>query len=431
MKAFSIKPRHIEAHMKLWTGASGLRWSEELRVDSGTIQVCSGQSIQLFWNYTLEKGERVKGIVWGCQPEGEKEDVLATFVDDHFVPTSSFSGRLAHLHDGGIELSCATILESGNYSIAVRTKDRDNYLTVHRKTVSVKVVDTPKTQSGEIQVTREAEAMRDVISGEWHVQLSCGNFSDLGHPPVQVIWTTPQGERVESSSYDGNGFFRLLLPNPVQGGNYTCSIAPFQPAAQCLPRDSPLLDTHRMVEVQETAGRFSLLEARQQELMDKMAAERCHCTSLVETMANMTSLLEQRLEVALQRSVSVSFHARLTADTQLSDGAILKLNQVISNQGGGYDPDTGYFTAPLNGTYFFIGTTGPYSNDNHEISIFQEYANMRLMKERTDISQTHRYRGVGSCHGAVYLTAGDKVWLQSLGMGYFNPAATFFSGFRI
>ncbi|KAL8625069.1 hypothetical protein ACOMHN_012078 [Nucella lapillus] len=302
--------------MKIWgvlvsifwlnVGTSGFRWSEELRADSGTFQVCSGQSIQLFWNYTLEKGERVKdddfddndddddddvvdddddddddddaaaaaanddddddddnvddndddvdaaaaaadddddddgdddddnvhdnddpddnkddddddddddgedgddkgdddydddddddddddnGMVWGCQPEGGAEDVLATFVDDHFVPTSSFSGRLAHLHDGGIELSCATILESGNYSIAVSTEDSDNSLTVHRKTVSVKVVDTPKSQSGQFNVSKTAEAVRDVISGEWHVQLVCGNFSDRGHPPVKVMWT--------------------------------------------------------------------------------------------------------------------------------------------------------------------------------------------------------------------------------------------------
>ncbi|XP_076435385.1 uncharacterized protein LOC143275285 [Babylonia areolata] len=409
--------------------ATGLQWSQKLRTDAGPVQICSGQNIQLFWNFTLDKGERLKGMVWGCQPEGKEEGVLATYVDDHFVPMSSFSGRLAHLQDGGIELSCATILESGNYSISVSTEDVHSTLTVYRKTVNVKVVDTPKTQSGEIHVTREKNAVRDVITGAWHVQLSCGNFSDRGHPPVDVTWTTPTGARLDSSSYE-DGFFHLLLPNPLVGGNYSCSIPPSLPAARCLAEDSPLLDTVSVL-VEETAGRFTLLEARQQEFVEQLAAQREMWMGLfgdVEVMANRTDALEHQIDEAVHNSVPVHFHAKLTSSTVLSSGSTMKMTNVIDNQGGGYDSSTGRFTAPMDGNYFFIATTGAYSGDN--------YATMLMMKEGTTVAQTYMrrygsYPTMGSCHATLPLKAGEKVWLQSSGSNnYFRSSVTSFSGFR-
>lgn len=414
--------------------ASALRWSNKLGANSGTLQVCSGQNIQLFWNFTLDEGERLKGMVWGCQPEGEEETSLATYVEGHFVPISSYSGRLAHVEVGGIELSCATILESGNYSVAVTVENRDNSLTVHHKTVPVNVIDTPKTQSGEIHVTREEEAVLDVLTQEWHVQLACGNFSDRGHPPVDVMWTDPKGEQLQSSGFE-DGFFLLKLPNPVVGGNYSCRISPSSAsssshaAGACLPKDSPLRNVE-MTSVNETAGRFSVLEARQRQTRQKSEDTGFRVAQLETDLANITSVLTERIDQLVQHlvAVPVSFHTRLTNNVQLSTGSILQLNNVLSNQGGGYDPFTGYFTAPANGTYFLIATTGPYSGGN--------YANMRMMREGSAICDTSLYRAddrsMGSCHGVLYLKAGERAWLQSTYSNSFVYAyVTSFSGFRI
>ncbi|XP_076435616.1 uncharacterized protein LOC143275421 [Babylonia areolata] len=410
----------------LLTGsATGLQWSQKLRTDAGPVQICSGQDIQLFWNFTLDKGERLKGMVWGCQPEGKEEGVLATYVDDHFVPVSSFSGRLAHLQDGGIELSCATILESGHYSISVSTEDVHNALTVHRKTADVTVLDMPKTQSGEIHVTREKNAVRDVVTGAWHVQLSCGNFSDRGHPPVDVTWTTPTGARLDSSSYE-DGFFHLLLPNPLVGGNYSCSIPPSLPAARCMADDSPLLDTVSVL-VEETAGRFTLLEARQQEFVEQLAAQREMWMGDVEVMANRTDALEHRIDEAYTTE-KIGFHARLSSETQLSTGSILKLDQIIYNHGNGYDANTGRFTAPREGTYFFIATAEPLGSGRT--------ANLDMKKEGTEVAQmyTKQYSDnnpSGSCHATLFLKTGERVWLVSASDGYFDDRVTLFSGFLV
>ncbi|XP_076435699.1 uncharacterized protein LOC143275448 [Babylonia areolata] len=243
-----------------------------------------------------------------------------------------------------------------------------------------------------------------------------------------VFPQTPTGARLDSSSYE-DGFFHLLLPNPLVEGNYSCSIPPSLPAARCMAEDSPLLDTVSVL-VEETAGRFTLLEARQQEFVEQLAAQREMWMGLfgdVEVMANRTDALEQWRDEAVHNSVPVHFHARLTSDTKLSSGSILKMTTVLNNQGGGYDSSTGYFTAPMDGNYFFIATTGSYSAGN--------YANMDMMKEGTTVGQTYMIEdsyayNMGSCHAALLLNAGDKVWLQSSATSSFESVVTSFSGFR-
>ena len=53
---------------------------------------------------------------------------------------------------------------------------------------SLLIPDVPKTYKGYLEVTKEEKLVYDESSGQWHVQLTCGNFSDKGHPHIDVIW---------------------------------------------------------------------------------------------------------------------------------------------------------------------------------------------------------------------------------------------------
>nr|QBA18398.1 VIgL family C1q-related protein 1 isoform 2 [Littorina littorea] len=407
----------------LFSACRGLQWSERLQDNAGPMEVCSGENIRLLWNYTLSEGERVKDMVWTCLPEGKATELLASYVDDTFVPMSEFSGRLSHLQDGGIELSCATILESGNYSVSVTTIDSLGTVTLYRQTAWVKVVDTPKTQNGHIEVRQEREAVRDDTSDrQWHVHLSCGHFSDLGHPPVEAEWKTPDGQTL-SSSYLQTGHFHLLLDNPVKGGNYTCSLPSLSPATKCLARDSALR-LGVAVDIDEVGARFSMVEARQIQMQDDTLVEIEKLHDVNAALKNDTE--ELRLGLA-SASLLVCFHAMLTS--HFTGSGTLKPFTAITNAGDAFTESTGIFTAPRNGTYFFAGSTGTGRAD--------KWVDMFLSKEGVAVSRalTYQYstfKTMGSVQATLFLAAGQRVWLGSAtAITHYIADTTSFSGFLI
>ena len=81
---------------------------------------------------------------------------------------------------------------------------------------------------------------------------------------------------------------------------------------------------------------------------------------------------------------------------------------VIASVGGGYDDKTGIFTAPVSGTYCFMATSTPFSDDVNEL------CSLALVLDVKDIGFLAA-RGKARCtgHAAVQVKAGHKVWLRA------------------
>nr|QBA18397.1 VIgL family C1q-related protein 1 isoform 3 [Littorina littorea] len=456
----------------LFSACRGLQWSERLQDNAGPMEVCSGENIRLLWNYTLSEGERVKDMVWTCLPEGKATELLASYVDDTFVPMTEFSGRLSLLQDGEIELSCATILESGNYSFTVKTVDKYGNETPYRKTAWVKVDDTPKTQDGQLELRQEREAVRDDTSDrQWHVHLTCGHFFDLGQPAVAVEWKTPNGQTL-SSSYFHKGHFHLLLSNPVKGGNYTCSLPSLSPATRCLPPGSALRDDVT-VDVDEVGARFSVIEARQLQMQDDTKKENERLHDVIAELKNETETLSLGLATATLRdshhstenarlqaelnsvknenghhkgyinalqnktetlkarlvkaTLRVSFHAMLTSS--FAGRGTIRPFTVITNEGDAFSGTTGIFTAPRNGTYFFVASAGTQSSGK---SVYMSLQKDGVAVTRAYTRQYSGYTAMGSVQATLFLAAGQRVWLGSAtAITHYIADTTSFSGFLI
>ncbi|KAK7090650.1 hypothetical protein V1264_010415 [Littorina saxatilis] len=231
--------------------------------DKAKIKACVGGSASFAWSFVTGLGETMLGRDWWFQAPGkDKRTQIATYKGKHFYATDNT--RVDFLPNAGLSLRFARPQDSGNYSVQVKLEQANSSLASVWRTVTLSVTDRPPaTQDDALRLTL-SNAVRDDVTEDWTLQLHCGQFVDLGHPPVDVVWKTPSGE-VRNSSYRDNGTFVLSLSSPVQGGSYSCHLPPSAPAARCLTATS-LRKAAAQLYVDNKDVRLSFLEARQREI---------------------------------------------------------------------------------------------------------------------------------------------------------------------
>uniref|UniRef100_K1Q625 Caprin-2 n=1 Tax=Magallana gigas TaxID=29159 RepID=K1Q625_MAGGI len=132
--------------------------------------------------------------------------------------------------------------------------------------------------------------------------------------------------------------------------------------------------------------------------------------------------------MSLATKKGVGFTAGVTTRSDWA-GNILVFPHVVTNNGNGYNPSTGKFTAPTDGTYVFFLTVVSNSNKFIYMNIVHNGAD----KVRTIGHESAQYM-TGTNMAVLQLVKGDSVWVSRRhGKGYFSESApyTTFSGFLL
>ncbi|XP_070183112.1 uncharacterized protein [Littorina saxatilis] len=237
-------------------GADCFQWSPGLQ-DNAVVYACARGTLSLPWNLTLSGGDSVMDIQWFYSGRSEAE-LIATEVRGHFLTLPAFSGRVRKIGNAGIEMDGVEAIARGNYSVEVVGQSAAGAVTTLRRSVFVFILDWLQTTDEHLHVTQQPVAEYNSTQ-QYQVVLRCGTFTHPTRPPFEVTWETPSGKTEQSSSYK-DGSFLLKLPNPVEGGTYTCRLPP---SAACL-HDNRTGEATLTVDKME--ARQAVLEARQASL---------------------------------------------------------------------------------------------------------------------------------------------------------------------
>jgi hypothetical protein len=124
-----------------------------------------------------------------------------------------------------------------------------------------------------------------------------------------------------------------------------------------------------------------------------------------------------------------AFTVAMSSASSSWNSGTLVFPAVVYNIGRGYDPNTGIFTAPVDGHFvFFVNIQSLGSNYVHVDIVHNSSPKVRAMASTPDYSP-------GSNLAVLRLQKGDRVWVEhSGGKGYHTHSdvpLTTFSGFLI
>lgn len=127
---------------------------------------------------------------------------------------------------------------------------------------------------------------------------------------------------------------------------------------------------------------------------------------------------------------TIAFHAILSSRlTNVSPNTIIKFRKVLVNEGSGYNPTTGKFTAPLDGVYSFSWT---YCTHRGSSAYLGGYVDGKLIANISHYGQTSTWRNT-SGHLVIKLKKGNQFWVQTyyVTAQHIHEEYTFLSGYKL
>nr|KAG5700183.1 hypothetical protein BaRGS_011026 [Batillaria attramentaria] len=165
---------------------------------------------------------------------------------------------------------------------------------------------------------------------------------------------------------------------------------------------------------------------------DDLAPLQTVVDSLVQEVGSLKAQLAAQQTKLNSYGQMVAFHAWCNSApvSTVARGTVI-VPHVATNIGNAYDPQTGFFTAPVSGLYMFHATFMDHDlNDQIHAGI---YVGGTQVAQSTSDSR-HGYWDNPAIAAIVHVTAGQKVDLRSLNGGtdnFYGQQYTTFSGFLI
>ncbi|XP_065941351.1 early endosome antigen 1-like [Magallana gigas] len=165
------------------------------------------------------------------------------------------------------------------------------------------------------------------------------------------------------------------------------------------------------------------------EINHKLLSSKDFHTQMVYNLSAVENDLTSIRKMISASKTSVSFTVGMTSYSSTWSGDILVFPHVVTNNGNGYNPSTGKFTAPTEGTYVFFVT----AKTNLKNNLYLDIVHNDRSKVRT-MSYNSASFSTGTNMAVLQLVKGDFVWVRrKAGQSFHSESVpiTTFSGFHI
>ncbi|XP_046361321.1 cerebellin-1-like [Haliotis cracherodii] len=160
--------------------------------------------------------------------------------------------------------------------------------------------------------------------------------------------------------------------------------------------------------------------------LETYVSELYELRALVTALKNATKVARATALSAQRDPPAIAFTAKLSYNRELQPLDTVIFDTTITNNGEGYNSETGKFTAPLSGSYYFFATVLSGYNTKVETAVIVNDKEVSRM-----YSGAHDAHGSGSNAAVVNLRSGDSVWIRLLYQGgtHVHGFYSTFSGF--
>ncbi|XP_045206568.2 otolin-1-like [Mercenaria mercenaria] len=171
----------------------------------------------------------------------------------------------------------------------------------------------------------------------------------------------------------------------------------------------------KMMSLEETLLLKNEKIAKMERVMETLVTKRNNSGSKSSTGPVVTSKDKQSLSSHINRGIrqveNVAFSAVLTNSLQhLGDKQAIKFNKILVNDGNGYEPNTGAFTAPMAGTYLFIYNFGHHGTGETWLELVKNGAAQNGVAVEGHFGSQNLQGGNAA---NIRLDLGDTVWVET------------------
>ncbi|XP_069120452.1 cerebellin-1-like isoform X2 [Argopecten irradians] len=180
-------------------------------------------------------------------------------------------------------------------------------------------------------------------------------------------------------------------------------------------------------EIHELKGEHQMLKAEQQQQKERIEYITAENNELKDYLQLQRITKQKRVS---DDAAGIGFATSLLPNAALGDHQIILFDTVVTNDGNGYDPRNGQFTAPVTGLYAFSVTVMCVGNEST--------LHVAIMKDGQRIGRVYANGNSfdnGSKFVVVQLDAGQMVWVEHefdpSGYKIYGNGYSAFSGFLI